>query len=122
MNINETKETKIKVKKSITLNTTDMLYQAIVTVYDKPKYYVYTLANQQSYGNSYYAIPVVHVSLFSNKRDADMYHDAVESVMEYQKSQPGAEFWKDINKSEIIKFYNSILPSKIGIKTLEKQK
>ena len=118
----EAKETKIKFQKHITLSTTDMLYQAIVTVYDEPKYYVYTLANQQSYGNSYYAIPEVHVSVFSNKRDADMYHDTVEAVMDYQKIQPGAEFWKDINKSEVAKFYDSVLPSKLGIKTLEKQK
>ena len=121
----DAKEIKIKVKRNITLNTTDMLYQAVVTVYDKPKYYVYTLGNANSSGMSYYMLPTINVAVFSNEQDTDLYHDAIESIMEYQRTQKFFNVIKEFNAEETAKFYNTILPMKMGIvqeKTLEKQK
>lgn len=119
----ESKEIKIKVKKSFVLNSDDRIYSAIATVYDKPNYAVYTLGHDRSDGNYYYMFPSVNVATFSNQQDADLYHDAVQNIMTFQ--QTGVLVAKKIREydtNEIANFYNKISFAMLGIKTLEKQK
>ena len=115
---------KISVKKSIILNADDRLYMAMITVYDKPNYAVYTLGHNRSNGAYYYMIPNVQVANFTNKQDADLYHDAIENIMDYQQNNGlVAKKIKEYDTEEIVKFYNGVHAGIIGInKTLEKQK
>jgi hypothetical protein len=109
------KEITINVEKSITLNVEDRLYTAMVTVYDKPNYAVYTLGHDRSNGTYYYMLPTVKVVNFVNQKDADFYHEAIQNIMKYQSGQMTTQKLKEFNADEIAKFYNDVIASNVGI-------
>lgn len=110
------KEVKINVEKTITLNAEDRLYTAMVTVYNKPNYAVYTLGHDRSNGGTYYyMLPTVHVANFANQQDADFYHDSVQNIMNYQSKHLVAKKLKEFSAKEIAKFYNEVIAANAGI-------
>lgn len=103
----------------------DRIYLGVMTVYNHPKYSVYTLGNDRSDFFGYNVLPNINVAHFDNKQDAEVYQDYIENILQHQPWWLGYETVESLRKWNTKKtqdFYKSILALQMGIKTLEKQK
>lgn len=117
----EIKQIKIDINVPVQFNCSDNVYLAVSTVYDGPKYNVYTMVNRYNW-LGYNLRPDINVAKFTNQQDADLYHDYIEKIIERQKRYKIGNFHRSCNTEDIKDFHRKILDIQIGIKTLEKQK